>query len=395
VAQPAAPAWRNHAAYESVSCPAGKGGLDGSFEMACVRGVIHPDAIDRNAGTTVNAVGPILAGFACDLPRAFQFRWMSLNVVFIVTGLVALYFGAEWLVKGATSLALKLGMSPLIAGLTVVAFGTSSPELVVSLTAVLKGQGDIALGNVVGSNIFNVAVILGLTAVMVPLKVQFQLLKVDTPVMVGMTFLFLWFFRDRMITHLEAVVFLILLVTYLAFSVWYAKREATRQVKQEFAQEMRDLEAGPSMRVPMMVLLIVAGLAALILGSRAFVSGAVAIARSFQIGEAVIGLTIVAAGTSLPELASSIVAAIRKQADVAVGNVIGSNVFNILAILGVSGAVAGPVEGAGITRLDLGYMTCVSVALIPIIWTGFTIRRWEGVVLLVSYGVYLVMVWPK
>jgi cation:H+ antiporter len=319
---------------------------------------------------------------------------MALNVVFIVAGLVALYFGAEWLVKGATSLALKLGMSPLIAGLTVVAFGTSSPELVVSLTAVLQGQGDIALGNVVGSNIFNVAVILALTAVIVPLKVQFQLLKVDTPFMVAITFIFLWCFRDRMITRMEAVVFLVLLVCYLAFSVWYAKREATRQVKQEFAEEMKDLEARPGMNVPLMVLLIAAGLGGLILGSRAFVSGAVAIARSFQIEEAVIGLTIVAAGTSLPELASSVVAALRKQADVAVGNVIGSNVFNILAILGVSGVVAGPVAGAGISPLDLGYMTGVAVALIPIIWTGYTIRRWEGVLLLATYGAYLVKVWP-
>lgn len=320
---------------------------------------------------------------------------MTLHIVFIVAGLVALYFGAEWLVKGATSLALRLGMSPLIAGLTVVAFGTSSPELVVSLTAVLQGQGDIALGNVVGSNIFNVAVILALTAVIVPLKVQFQLLKVDTPFMVAITFLFLWFFRDRMITRTEAVLFFVLLIIYLSFSVWYAKREATRQVKKEFAHEMQDLEARPGMSVPFVVLLIAAGLAGLILGSRAFVSGAVAIARSFQIEEAVIGLTIVAAGTSLPELASSVVAALRKQADVAVGNVIGSNVFNILAILGVSGSVAGPVAGAGITPLDLGYMTVVAIALIPIIWTGFTIRRWEGAILLASYGVYLVMVWPK
>jgi cation:H+ antiporter len=320
---------------------------------------------------------------------------MTSSALLIVAGLVALYFGAEWLVKGATSLALKLGMSPLIAGLTVVAFGTSSPELVVSLTAVMQGEGDIALGNVVGSNILNVAVILGLTAVIVPLKVQFQLLKVDTPFMAAVTLLFLWFFRDRIISREEAAVLLVLLVSYLAFSVWYAKREASRQVKQEYAAEMKDVEARSKMGLGLIVFFIVTGLAGLILGSRAFVSGAVAIARSYQVEEAIIGLTIVAAGTSLPELASSIVAALRKQADVAVGNVIGSNIFNILAILGVSGTIAGPIQGTGIGPLDLYCMTGVSLALIPILWTGFTIRRWEGILLLATYGVYLTMIWPK
>jgi cation:H+ antiporter len=320
---------------------------------------------------------------------------MTSSSLLIVAGLVALYFGAEWLVKGATSLALRLGMSPLIAGLTVVAFGTSSPELVVSLTAVLQGQGDIALGNVVGSNIFNVAVILALTAVIVPLKVQFQLIKVDTPFMVAITLLFLWCFRDRTVSREEATVFLVLLVIYLAFSVWYAKREAPRQVKQEYAAEMKDVEARAQMGLGLISFFIVVGLAGLIFGSKAFVSGAVTIARSFQVEEAIIGLTIVAAGTSLPELASSIVAALRKQADVAVGNVIGSNVFNILAILGVSGTIAGPIQGAGIGQLDLYYMAGVSLALIPIIWTGFTIRRWEGIFLLATYGVYLTVIWPK
>ena len=320
---------------------------------------------------------------------------MLASCLLIVGGLIALYFGAEWLVKGSTSLALRLGMSPLIAGLTVVAFGTSSPELVVSLTAVFNGQGDIATGNVVGSNIFNVAVILGVTALIVPLKVQFQLLKVDTPFMVAITFFFLWCFRDRTISHGEAGIFLLLLFGYLAFTVWFAKREATRQVKKEFADEMKALHARPQMGFVTIALLISFGLAGLIAGSRAFVSGAVAIARSYEVSEAIIGLTIVAAGTSLPELASSILAAVRKQADVAVGNVIGSNVFNILAIMGVSGTLGGPIEGGGLSQLDLYYMAGVSFALIPVIWTGFMIRRWEGALLLVTYGVYLFVIWPK
>lgn len=312
----------------------------------------------------------------------------------IGVGLLALYFGAEWLVRGATSLALKLGMTPLIAGLTVVAFGTSSPELVVSLTASLGGQGDIALGNVVGSNIFNIAVILAVTALIVPLKVQFQLLKFDTPFMVLATFLFLWAFSDRTVSQVEAAAFVILLILYLALNVWLAKRQATREVKKEFAQEMIDVEAKPQLSIAMIILLIGGGLLTLACGSQAFVSGAVNIARTLQVPEAIIGLTIVAAGTSLPELASSVVAALRKQADVAVGNIIGSNIFNLFAILGISG-LATPLHGPGISQLDLIYMTAVAVVMIPMLWSGLLIRRWEGGVLLLSYFIYLGYIWPK
>jgi cation:H+ antiporter len=266
---------------------------------------------------------------------------------------------------------------------------------VVSLTATLGGQGDIALGNVVGSNIFNIAVILGITAALVPLRVQLQLLKLDAPFMVAVSGLFLWFFWDRAISQLEAGVLFALLVGYVGINVWLAKRQVTPAVDREFTEEMKDVEAVPLLPYWRITLLLVFGLGVLVAGSKAFVSGAVEIARMYQVSEAIIGLTIVAAGTSLPELASSLVAAFRKQADVAIGNIIGSNIFNILCILGLSGLAAGPLAGPGITQVDLYVMMAFSVVLIPMLWTGYIIQRWEGGVLLVGYGFYLAHIWPK
>lgn len=321
---------------------------------------------------------------------------MLLSILLIIAGIAALYFGAEWLVKGAVSLAVGLGMTPLIAGLTVVAFGTSSPELVVSLTAAWNGQGDLALGNVVGSNIFNIAVILALTAAIVPMKVQLQLFKFDTPVLAGTALLFAFFFRDRTIDRWEGAVLFAGLIAYVAANVGMARRQRLPDaVADEFASEITEIapQTGGSTGWKDGVL-IVLGLAFLVAGSRAFVTGAVDIARAYGLSEAVIGLTIVAAGTSLPELASSLVAAFRGQADVAVGNVIGSNVFNTLGILGISSLAAGPLPGAGISTLDLWAMLIATLLLIPIIWTGMRIQRWEGVGLLAGYAVYLFFLWP-
>jgi len=319
---------------------------------------------------------------------------MVTYILFILGGIVALYYGAEWLVRGASSLALRLGMTPLVAGLTVVAFGTSSPELVVSLVATLRGAGDLALGNVVGSNIFNVAVILALTAIVVPLKAEFQLLKFDTPFMIAITGLFMFFFMDRTINRVESGIFLALLIGYIAANIFLAKKQATPAVTEEYREGVSALATQTNEPLWRSLLLIGIGLAVLVAGSRSFVYGAVGIARSFNISEAIIGLTIVAAGTSLPELASSLVAALRKQADIAVGNIIGSNIFNILCILGVSGLVAGPLHGPGLTSLDLRFMFITSTALMPLLWTGFRINRLEGAVLLAAYGGYLYWIWP-
>jgi len=313
-----------------------------------------------------------------------------LIALLLLTGLVALYFGAEWLVRGGASLAVRLGVTPLLVGLTVVAYGTSTPELIVSSTAVAQGQGAIAIGNVVGSNIFNIGFILGLTALVAPMRVQLQLLKFDTPVMVGVALLFLLFFRDGSIQRWESLVFLAGIVLYTVVNVRLARRQASADVRQEFDDSVPKPTGSPWTDTG----LIVAGLATLVLGSRLFVTGAVDLARLFDISDAVIGLTIVAAGTSLPELASSLMAAWRKQPDIAIGNVVGSNIYNILAILGVCGMLASPVNGQGVSLTDTLIMIGFSAVLLVIAWSGFTLRRWEGALLLALYGGYLWHLWP-
>lgn len=311
--------------------------------------------------------------------------------LFLTGGLVALYYGAEWLVRGSASLALRLGVTPLLVGLTVVAFGTSAPELVVSSVAVLKGQGGIAIGNVVGSNIFNIGVILGLTALVCPLRVQLQLLKSDAPIMLGVAALFVWFFRDGVIQLLEALTFLALIIGYTLMNARLARRQASAELEKEFAEGVPP----PTGSLGKDLGLIVIGLVVLVIGSRLFVAGAVDLARWLGWSEAVIGLTIVAAGTSLPELASSLMAAWRRQPDLAVGNVIGSNIYNILAILGFSGVLASPVVGTGVNQVDSWVMLGITAVLLPIAWTGFELRRWEGGLLLALYGGYLWHLWPK
>jgi len=309
----------------------------------------------------------------------------------LLLGLVALYFGAEWLVRGGASLAVRLGVTPLLVGLTVVAYGTSTPELIVSTMAAAKGQGPIAIGNAVGSNIFNIGVILGLTALICPMRVQLQLLKLDTPVMLGVALLFLLFFLDLRIVLSEALVFLACIAVYTLMNIRIARRHASTEVQKEFD----DAVPKPTGSGWKDAGFIAAGLVLLMLGSRLFVTGAVNLARAFQLSEAVIGLTIVAAGTSLPELASSLMAAWRKQPDIAIGNVVGSNIYNILAILGVGGVLAPPIDGQGVRLTDTLVMIGISALLLLIAWTGFKLKRWEGALLLVLYGGYLWQLWPK
>lgn len=315
---------------------------------------------------------------------------MSIAVM-LLAGLVALYFGAEWLVRGGASLAVRLGVTPLLVGLTVVAYGTSMPELVVSSMAAVQGQGAMAIGNAVGSNILNIGVILGLTALICPMRVQFQLLKLDAPIMVGVALLFLVFFLDAKIQLWEALIFIAAIIGYTILNIRIARRQASAEVEQEFSESIPK-PAGSAWKDPGLIL---AGLAMLVLGSRLFVSGAVDLARLLKMSEALIGLTIVAAGTSLPELASSLMAAWRKQPDIAIGNVIGSNIYNILAILGFSGLLAPPLDGQGVRLTDTLVMIGISLVLLVIAWTGFKLRRWEGVFLLACYGGYLWHLWPK
>lgn len=315
---------------------------------------------------------------------------MTEYILRIGVALVLLFFGAEWLVRGSAALALRLGVTPLVIGLTVVAYGTSTPELLVSSMAALNGQGDLAVGNVVGSNIFNICVILGLSALVTPLQVKMQLIRLDTPVMIGVSLLFVALFWDFRISRVEAGLLMVAIVAYTVMAVVLARKEVSAEVRAEFAESV-PRQPG---KLWLDLALIVGGLAVLVVGSWLLVTNAVELARLLGLSEAVIGLTIIAAGTSMPELATSVVAARRKQAEIAIGNVVGSNIYNLLAILGFSGLLS-PLHAPNIKALDLSVMLASAVALLPLMWTGFVLKRWEGALLLAAYGGYLYVLWPK
>ncbi|GIV79191.1 MAG: sodium:calcium antiporter [Litorilinea sp.] len=314
---------------------------------------------------------------------------MALHLVLLVVGLILLTAGAEGLVRGGASLARRLGLTPLVVGLTVVAFGTSMPELVVSLSSALRGVGDISLGNVVGSNIFNVGVILGLSAVVSPIRIQLGLIKLDMPVLIGISLLALGLALSGSVSRGAGVVLVLLLIAYTAFNIRLARKQTAAAVAQEFEEGV----PGPTASWLWDLLFILGGLGLLIYGSNLLVNSAIALARAFGVSEAVIGLTLVAAGTSMPELATSIVAALRRQSDIAVGNVVGSNIFNILGILGVT-AMVRPVLAPGISRLDLGVMVAYAAVLLPLLWSGQRLDRREGLLLVGGYLAYLWVLWP-
>lgn len=304
---------------------------------------------------------------------------MFISILYVVLSLVLLFFGAEWLVRGSASLAARLGISALVIGLTVVAIGTSMPELVVSINAALSGSSAIAVGNVVGSNIFNIGAILGISAIIVPLKVQMQLLRWDVPWVIGATVLFLLFFLDMTIHRWQGIIFVVLLVIYIVWNVRLARREPN-------TAQADDVAVSRSWVIDM--LLVLAGVGLLIVGSKLLVEGAVSLARLWGMSEAVIGLTIVAFGTSVPELATSVVAAVRGKADIAIGNIVGSNLFNILSILGISSIIM-PISAPTISWIDLGAMTLLTVMLFPLMKSGFVISRREGFLLLFVYVAYM------
>lgn len=309
---------------------------------------------------------------------------MSVPLLYLALGLVLLYFGAEGLVRGSSSLALRLGLSPLVIGLTVVAFGTSSPELVVSLQAALAGQGAISAGNVVGSNICNIGLILGLSALITPVAISSQIIRVDTPAMIGVAVLGVLFMADGSISRVEGAVLLALLVAYVIFSIRLARRSTSDVMAAEFDHEVHTSRRG----IWFDLLMVAGGLVLLVLGAKSLVEGAVQIARTFDWSEALIGLTIVAVGTSLPELATSLLAALKKESDIAVGNIIGSNIFNILGILGLSSLLR-PLDAAGISGIDLGVMLAFALILFPFAYGQRRICRWEALVLLLGYTTYV------
>ena len=310
-----------------------------------------------------------------------------MTVVLFVLGIVLLIGGAELLVRGASRLARGFGISPLVVGLTVVAYGTSSPELAVSVRSALAGQTDLALGNVVGSNIFNVLFILGLSAIVTPLIVPQQIVRLDVPIMIGVTLLTLIFSLDGQLSVLECAILLAGAIAYTAFLVRASRRESA-EVADEYAAEFSGDATGRGGGL-LQIGFVIAGLALLMLGARWLVDAAITMARSMGVSELVIGLTIVAAGTSMPEVATSVLAAFRGERDIAVGNVVGSNIFNVLAVLGLSGTVGGGMEVApAVLSFDLPVALAVAVACLPITFSGHLIARWEGVLFLGYYAAY-------
>lgn len=315
-----------------------------------------------------------------------------LTLGMFLAGLVALVAGAELLVRGASRLALSFGISPLVVGLTIVAFGTSAPEVAVSVGAVLDGRTDIAIGNVVGSNIFNVLFILGLSAVITPLVVNIQLIRQEVPIMLGASLLLLVLTLDRTLGAMDGALLFGLLLAYTVFLVVQSRRE-TQAAQDEYAAEFQPAASGSwDSRLPVQLALIAVGLGLLVLGSQWLVDAAVVFAKALGVSDLVIGLTIVAAGTSMPEVATSVMAAVKGERDIAVGNVVGSCTFNILGCLGLSGLAAGGtglVVPESVMHFDIWVMLAVALACIPIFMTGREIARWEGAVFLGYYAAYV------
>jgi len=308
----------------------------------------------------------------------------------LLGGLALLIVGGEWLVRSASRLATSFGVSSLVVGLTVVATGTSTPELVVSTVSAWDGKGDIAYGNVVGSNIGNVLLILGVSAVVAPLAVQRKLAVIDTPVMIAAAVLTYLVAYDGRVGRVDGVVLVALMVGYTVWSVRHALRAPTPQ------EQQREREAEPKTLLttygrPMLVVSIIASLVVLVVGSNLFVDGAVATARALGVSELVIGLTIVAIGTSMPELVTSVVATLRGERDIAVGNIVGSNIFNVFGVLGATAVIAPggvPVAPAAL-ELDTVLMIVICITCLPVFLSGLTITRVEGLIFVVYYVAYV------
>jgi len=313
-----------------------------------------------------------------------------MTIPLFVAGLALLVVGAELLVRGASTLARRFGIPPLVIGLTIVAMGTSAPEVAVSIRGALAGQADIALGNVVGSNIFNVLFVLGISALVTPLVVTRKLVWLEVPIMIGVALLVWILAWDGYVGRIEAGVLCAGLVVYTVFQIWEARREGIK------AEELERGEAKPTGSILLNLVFLAGGLGLLVIGANWLVDAAVQMARAIGVSELVIGLTIVAAGTSAPEVATSIMAAIRGERDIAVGNVVGSNIFNILGVLGLAGLVApsGISVAPAALAFDIPVMVAVMIACLPVFLTGHTIARWEGGLFFlyyVAYTAYLIL----
>ncbi|NGX43127.1 MAG: Inner membrane protein YrbG [Chlamydiae bacterium] len=304
--------------------------------------------------------------------------------LFLFWGSVFLYFGAEFLIRGATSLALRIGLPLVVIGLTIMGYGTGTPELVVSIQASLGGKGDIALGNVIGSNIANIGLVLGFTALCRPISVKRQLVRRDVPIMVVVSFaLCLLFFFNHNITRWKGLLFFLGFLIYTVLSIYLGKKE--KEIELEIEEEKKPhkiknrwIELG----------FMAIGFLLLFLGGKLFLDGSIALAKKFHISDAVIGLTVIALGTSLPEFATSVVAVMKRHEDIVLGNIVGSNIFNILAIVGIA-ALIHPIQIVGINWIDYTFMTLLACFFWLIVRSGSKITRWEGALFLLSYVGYI------
>jgi cation:H+ antiporter len=316
---------------------------------------------------------------------------LAFDTLLLVASIGILYFGAEWLVRGAARLAASLGVSPIVVGLTIVSFGTSAPELVVSVVAAAGGNSDLAVGNVLGSNLANIGLILGLTALVRPLEVAARVVRREVPLMLLVTAAVYPLAWDGQLGRGDGVILLLALAGYLIF-VFQSVESEPPEIVGEYEEFMRASGSAEKKVRALDIVLVVAGCGGLVLGGYAIVESAVALASFLGISQVVIGLTVVAVGTSLPELATSLVAAMHKEADIAVGNVIGSNIFNIVAILGTATLVQPITVSSDILARELPAVLAMSVLVLPLLRTGFRVQRWEGALLLACYvgiGIWL------
>jgi len=316
---------------------------------------------------------------------------MTTSILLFIAGLILLIIGADLLVRGASRLAASFGISPLVIGLTIVAIGTASPEIAVSLQAAAAGQGDLTLGNVLGSNIFNILFILGVTALVAPIVIAEQLIRKDAPIMLGISLFTLLLALDGSLERLDGVLLLSGLIAYIVFALRQSRKEE-HAVQEEYAGEFSGKSPRTLKHMGINFVFLLAGLGLLVIGSNWLVLSATEIAKRLGISELVIGLTIVAIGTSLPEVATSIIAALKRESDIAVGNAVGSNIFNILGVLG-SGALLAPNGVAVLPRvlqIDLPTMVFVALLTLPVFYIDNRISRLEGGLLLSYYILYMV-----
>ncbi|HSG44763.1 MAG TPA: calcium/sodium antiporter [Anaerolineales bacterium] len=314
---------------------------------------------------------------------------MTLLILEFIGGLVILIFGADLLVRGASKLAAAAGIRPLVIGLTIVAMGTASPEIAVSLQAASIGQGSLTLGNVLGSNIFNILFVLGVTAIVAPIIIAEQLIRFDAPIMVGVSVLVFALAADGSIGGFDGIILIFGLLGYTAFALRQTRRES-KEVHEEYAREFEDTEKHTIWNTSKNILFIVIGLGLLVLGARWLVESATIMAKAVGISELVIGLTVVAVGTSLPEVATSIIAALKGESDIAVGNAVGSNIYNLLGVLGLSGVVSpdGVAVVSRVLTFDFLIMVFVALVCIPVFYVDDNVSRGEGMLFLSYYVLY-------